>query len=62
MPALSDCRIVFMGTPAFAYGYVDGNDWKVWLAHKVGKNWVWQSDLHIWTSPPKRINYYKQTK
>jgi len=36
----------------FAYGYVDGNDWKVWLAHRVGKNWVWQSDLHIWT--PKK--------
>jgi hypothetical protein len=36
----------------FAYGFVDGNDWKVWLAHRVGDNWVWQSDLNIW-SPKK---------
>jgi hypothetical protein len=37
----------------FAYGYVAGSDWKVWLAHKVGDNWVWQSDLNIWSPKTK---------
>jgi hypothetical protein len=37
----------------FAYGYVHDQDWKVWLAHRVGKNWVWQSDLNVW-SPKKK--------
>jgi len=37
----------------FAYGYVDGNDWKVYLAHRVGKNWVWAKDLNIWSPKTK---------
>jgi hypothetical protein len=27
---------------------VDGKDWKVWLVHKVGKNWIWQTDLKVY--------------
>ena len=37
----------------FAAGWVDGTDWKVWLVHKVGKSWIWQTDLRIYT-PKKR--------
>jgi len=37
----------------FAYGYVDGNDWKVYLAHRVGKNWVWAKDLNVWSPKNK---------
>ena len=33
----------------FAAGWVDGNDWKVWLVHKVGKKWIWQTDLKLYT-------------
>ena len=33
----------------FAAGWVDGNDWKVWLVHKVGKRWIWQTDLKLYT-------------
>jgi hypothetical protein len=36
----------------FAAGWIDGDDWKVFLVHKVGGRWIWQSDLTIWT-PPK---------
>ena len=32
----------------FAAGWVDGQDWKVWLVHKVGKNWIWQTDLKVY--------------
>ena len=33
----------------FAAGWVDGNDWKIWLVHKVGSRWVWQTDLKVFT-------------
>lgn len=33
----------------FAAGWVDGADWKVWLVHKVGKRWIWQTDLKLYT-------------
>ena len=23
------------------YGYVEGNNWKIWQAHKVGKKWIY---------------------
>jgi hypothetical protein len=36
----------------FAAGWIDGDDWKVFLVHKVGGRWIWQSDLKVWT-PPK---------
>lgn len=32
----------------FAAGWVDGKDWKVWLVHRVGKKWVWTTDLKIY--------------
>jgi hypothetical protein len=32
----------------FAAGWVDGNDWKVWLVHRVGKKWVWTTDLKVY--------------
>jgi len=34
----------------FAAGWVDGNDWKCWLIHKVGDSdrWVWQTELKVW--------------
>jgi hypothetical protein len=36
----------------FAAGWVDGNDWKCWLIHKVGDSdrWVWQTELKVWNS------------
>lgn len=36
----------------FAAGWVDGNDWKVFLVHRVGTSWIWQTDLKVYT--PKR--------
>ena len=36
----------------FAAGWVDGKDWKVWLVHKIGSKWVWQTDLKVWN--PKK--------
>jgi len=33
----------------FAAGWVDGQDWKVWLVHRVGKKWVWTTDLKVYT-------------
>jgi hypothetical protein len=34
----------------WAAGWVDGDDWKCWLIHKVGKSnkWVWQTELKVW--------------
>lgn len=33
-------------------GYVQGNDWKIWLCHKVGDRWFFQTDFKLWE--PKR--------
>jgi len=33
----------------FAAGWVDGNDWKVFLVHRVGQRWIWTSDLKVYT-------------
>ena len=30
-------------------GWVDGNNWKAWLVHKVGDQFVWQKDLRFYT-------------
>ena len=30
-------------------GWVDGNNWKAWLVHKVGDPFVWQKDLRFYT-------------
>lgn len=32
----------------FAAGWIDGKDWKVTLIHKVGKKWVFQTDLKLY--------------
>ena len=37
----------------FVAGWVDGNDWKAWLVHKVGKRWVWQTGLRQFTPKTK---------
>ena len=37
----------------FAAGWVDGQDWKVWLVHRVGSKWVWTTDLKVYT--PKKL-------
>ena len=37
----------------FAAGWVHGNDWKVWLVHKVGRQWIWQTDLKLYTPKNK---------
>lgn len=31
----------------FAAGWIDGNDWKVFLVHKVGGKWIWQTGLRV---------------
>jgi hypothetical protein len=33
-------------------GWVQGNDWKIWLCHKVGDRWFFQTDFKLWQ--PKR--------
>lgn len=33
----------------FAAGWIDGKDWKVTLIHKVGKKWVFQTDLKLYS-------------
>ena len=37
----------------FAAGWVDGNDWKVWLVHRVGSRWVWTTDLKVFMPKSK---------
>jgi hypothetical protein len=37
----------------FVAGWVDGNDYKAWLVHKVGKRWVWQTGLRHFTPRTK---------
>lgn len=37
----------------FAYGYVNGDEWKCWLAHRVGDNWIWATDITIWRPETK---------
>ena len=32
----------------FAAGWVDGDNWKAWLVHRVGNRWIWQTDLKVW--------------
>ena len=36
----------------FVAGWVDGANWKAWLVHKVGDQWVWQTGLRFY-SPRK---------
>lgn len=36
----------------FAAGWVDGDDWKVFLVHRVGRRWIWQTDLKLYTPKP----------
>jgi len=36
----------------FVAGWVDGPNWKAWLVHKVGDQWVWQTGLRFY-SPRK---------
>lgn len=38
----------------FVAGWVDGTDWKIWLVHKVGRKWVWTSELKVYTPKPIR--------
>jgi hypothetical protein len=33
----------------FVAGWVDGANWKAWLVHKVGDQWVWQTGLRFYT-------------
>lgn len=37
----------------FAAGWVDGDDWKVFLVHRVGSRWIWQTDLKLYTPNPR---------
>lgn len=30
-------------------GWVDGDNYKAFLVHKVGKRWIWSSDLRVYT-------------
>jgi hypothetical protein len=32
----------------WAYGEIDGNNWKILLAHKVGDAWVWCKDIRYY--------------
>ena len=32
----------------FVAGWVDGDNYKAWLVHKVGDRWVWTSQLTFW--------------
>lgn len=38
----------------FIAGWYQGKDWKAWIIHRVGNQWLWQSDLTLWT-PPKHL-------
>jgi hypothetical protein len=38
----------------FIAGWFSGNDWKAWIIHRIGDQWLWQSDLTVWT-PPKGL-------
>ena len=33
----------------FVAGWVNGANWKAWLVHKVGDQWVWQTGLRFYT-------------
>jgi hypothetical protein len=33
----------------FVAGWVDGNNYKAWLVHKVGDQWVWQTGLRFYS-------------
>lgn len=34
----------------FAAGWVDGDQWKVWLVHRISPGrWIWQTDLKIYS-------------
>ena len=32
----------------FVAGWVDGDNWKAWIIHKVGDKWVWQTELKVY--------------
>jgi hypothetical protein len=38
----------------FVAGWVDGQDYKAHLIHKVGKRWVWSADLTFFTPTSRR--------
>ncbi|CAB4185025.1 Calcineurin-like phosphoesterase domain, ApaH type [uncultured Caudovirales phage] len=48
----------YLGTARWNNGFIAGwysdNDWKAWIIHRIGKKWLWQSDLTVWTPPNKR--------
>lgn len=40
----------------FAAGWIDGNEYKVWLVHKISSKpakWIWQTDLKVWMPKKK---------
>ena len=37
----------------FVAGWVDGDNYKAWLVHKVGRQWVWNTGLRFYTPPTK---------
>jgi hypothetical protein len=32
----------------FIAGWYMGNDWKAWIIHRIGKKWLWQTELKTW--------------
>jgi hypothetical protein len=32
----------------FIAGWYMGNDWKAWIIHRIGKRWLWQTELKTW--------------
>lgn len=37
----------------FGAGIIDGNDYKVWLVHKVGRRWCMPINIEFWNNNPK---------
>jgi hypothetical protein len=32
----------------WTYGIVEGNEWKVWQAHRFGSGWIWTTEIKTW--------------
>lgn len=37
----------------WTYGVIEGNEWKVWQAHRFNDGWIWTNEIRTWKHPRK---------